>query len=257
VLFDPFTIIAQIVNFAILAFALKHFLYDRVIRAMDEREASIALRLAEADERKAAAAEEAESFRRRRRELDDRDAELLEEARATAERRRLRLLEEARNAVDDERRRWERALRAERDELHEELRRRAAREVVEVSRRALADLAGADLEHQALDRALDRLAADDEVRDELLGGADRADTVTVRTAFVLAEDDRARVTDRLRDIGRGEEWRVRFEHVPDLVLGVEFQRGGTAVGWHADDYLRRLGAAFEDLAVDPGDDDDD
>ena len=41
-LIDPFTVIAQIVNFAILAFVLKHFLYDRVIDAMDRREASIA-----------------------------------------------------------------------------------------------------------------------------------------------------------------------------------------------------------------------
>jgi hypothetical protein len=48
VLIDPFTVIAQIVNFAILAFALKRLLYDRVIQAMDAREASIAARLDDA-----------------------------------------------------------------------------------------------------------------------------------------------------------------------------------------------------------------
>ena len=58
-LIDPFTVIAQIVNFAILAFLLKHFLYDRVIDAMDRREASIAERLSEAEQREATAHVEA------------------------------------------------------------------------------------------------------------------------------------------------------------------------------------------------------
>ena len=44
-LIDPFTVIAQIVNFAILAIVLKYVLYDRVIAAMDRREESIAERL--------------------------------------------------------------------------------------------------------------------------------------------------------------------------------------------------------------------
>jgi F-type H+-transporting ATPase subunit b len=38
VLIDWFTVVAQIVNFLILVALLKHFLYDRIIRAMDKRE---------------------------------------------------------------------------------------------------------------------------------------------------------------------------------------------------------------------------
>ena len=36
---DWFTLLAQIVNFLLLVWLLKHFLYGRVVRAMDEREA--------------------------------------------------------------------------------------------------------------------------------------------------------------------------------------------------------------------------
>jgi F-type H+-transporting ATPase subunit b len=35
---DWFTLVAQIANFLILVALLKHFLYNRIIKAMDERE---------------------------------------------------------------------------------------------------------------------------------------------------------------------------------------------------------------------------
>ena len=50
-LFDPFTMIAQLINFVVLVVALRHFLYKPVIDAMDERENKIAQRLTDADER--------------------------------------------------------------------------------------------------------------------------------------------------------------------------------------------------------------
>ena len=46
-LIDWFTVVAQIVNFLVLVALMKHFLYGRLLRAIDEREAGIAARLAE------------------------------------------------------------------------------------------------------------------------------------------------------------------------------------------------------------------
>lgn len=246
-LIDPFTVLAQIVNFAILAWALKRFLYDRVIDAMDRREDAIAARVREAEHREAqalAAKEEyqqlVEGFERERREL-------VADARTEAHRHRRQLLDEARAEVDEERRRWARGLQAEKGELHRELRRRTAEEVVAVSRSTLADLAGADLERLVVRRGLDHLAAADAVRAALAEDIDGAPSMTVRTAFEPDPDLRREVEERLRAMGLGAERAVRFEVDSELVLGIELQGDGTTVSWNAEDYLDRLGDAVEEV----------
>lgn len=250
-LLDPFTIIAQIVNFTILMVALKHFLYHRVIDAMDEREASIAARLHDADHREAAAAAEADEYRDSRQALEDQRQEFLDHARSQADRHQRQLLAEARVEVESERRRWEHALELEKHELQHELQRRTAYEVVELARRALSDLAGTDLEAVVLQLALDHLEVEKESSAELFAEAAISADFTVRTAFPIPHDQRTRLLDRLHSLGLGPDRRVIFTHDSDLILGVEFQSAGTAVSWHVDDYVDRLAATVHRLIDGP------
>lgn len=246
-LIDPFTIIAQIVNFAILAVALKYFLYDRVIEVMDRREASIAARLAQAEQSATEAHAEAVEYRQRREALDHERRHLLDEARAEADQHRQRLLDQARFDVDDERRRWHSGLRAEQHDLEIELRRRSAEEVVELSRRALADLARVDIETDVLNQALDHLSSSSEARAALLRDRDASTPLTVRTAFALDNQQRGRVGQRLRELGIAAEADIHFEQDMELLVGVEFRTDGTSVSWNAADYLDRLGVSLDVL----------
>ena len=145
-LIDPFTVIAQIVNFVILAFALKIVLYDRVIRAMDTREELIAPRLEEAEDRETEASTMADDFRHRSEDIEEQRQDYIDRARAEASHQHQLLLDQARIAVDEERQRWKRALQSEQHEFHRELQQRATTEVLALSRRVLGDLADADLE---------------------------------------------------------------------------------------------------------------
>jgi F-type H+-transporting ATPase subunit b len=242
VLIDPFTIVAQIVNFVILAVALKHFLYDRVIEAMDDREAAIAQRLSDAAEREAEASTERTEYQERN-ELFDRERRvLLEQVRTEASGDRQRLLEGSRTEAEEERRRWRRALDAERHELEHEVRRRTADEVSALSRRALLDLGGADIEEAVIRIGLDRLALaeSEEVRSELFGDQAESEAITVRTAFGLTTEQRVDVADRLRSIGAGPHRSIEFETDPHLVFGIELRSDGTSVNWNASDYLDEL-----------------
>lgn len=252
-LFDPFTMIAQLVNFAVLVLALRYFLYGRVIAAMDEREEKIAARLSDAAEREAEAEAAGESYRCRERELDQRSEELLGAAERSAAERRSELVDQARRDVEDQRQRWLQGLRRERDDLERELRRRVGTEVLELGRRALGDLADADLERRALDKALDQLGSDESARTALFGAPDdpeRPAVIQVRLGFA-AQVDRDHLSARLRELGMGEDQAVEIEHAPDAVLGVELRTDGTAVAWNVDDYLDRLGAMIDEL-VDQG-----
>jgi F-type H+-transporting ATPase subunit b len=248
-LIDPFTVIAQIVNFAILAVVLKYLLYDRVIEAMDRREASIAERLSEAEQREATAQDEAEQLREEREQLDRRRQELLDEARSAAGEHRDQLIERARTEVEEERMRWERGLRAEQREFRADLQRHTVEEVMELSRRALSDLARVDLEGAVVDRALEHLASRDDERDAIFVGDDRNQSLTVRTAFDVPDAERRTIEARLREMGLDAARPVRFERDPELVLGVEFRGDGTAVSWNAADYLAQLSARLDELAT--------
>lgn len=253
-LIDPFTIIAQIVNFAILAVALKLVLYDRVIAAMDAREASIAERLEQAAARETEAAGEAQAYQRRREDLQARREELIDQARRAAHEHQQELLEEARSEVDDERRRWQRALRAEQEELHRELQLQATEQIIEIARGVLRDLADTELETHVIDSALARLAADAGSRRALFDPA-AGTPLKVRTALALGDDHRRMMVERLHAAGLDERRAVRFEQDPDLLLGVEFHGDGTAVSWCAEDYLSQLSSRVDELideSVGPG-----
>jgi F-type H+-transporting ATPase subunit b len=248
-LIDPFTVIAQIVNFAILAIVLKYVLYDRVIAAMDRREESIAERLDDAERREATAQDEAELLREEREALDRRRQELLEEARSAAAMHHEELTDRARAEVEAERARWERGLQAEQREFRSDLQRHTVEEVVGLSRRALSDLASVDLERAVIDRALEHLARHRDERDDIFVADDRNPFLTVRTASEIPEAERREITDRLREMGLDAGRRVRFECDPELVLGVEFRGDGTAVSWNAADFLTQLSATLDELAA--------
>ena len=248
-LLDPFTIVAQIVNFVVLVVALKLLLYDRVIAAMDARESAITERLEQAAEREERAEELAEEHRREQRRFERERDQLLDEARHEADAHRRELLEAARVEVEEQRQRWRHGLDREKEHLHRELGRRTAREVLDLTRSAMADLADTELEGRVLELALAHLSEDDSARDCLTGDAG---VLTVHTAFPVGAH-RQWVLDRLDELGLAEHRQVDFEHDERLVLGVEFTADGSAVAWNVADYLGGLAAMLDDLLDEDGD----
>src|SRR5690606_34903035 len=77
VLIDWFTVIAQIVNFLILVWLLKRFLYQPILRALDAREKRVAAELAAADEKEQEAEKERDKFRQKNDEFEQQRSVLL------------------------------------------------------------------------------------------------------------------------------------------------------------------------------------
>ena len=69
-LIDWFTVIAQVVNFLILVWLLKRFLYHPILDAIDAREQRIAKELADAAKKMAAAEKERDEFQHKKSELE-------------------------------------------------------------------------------------------------------------------------------------------------------------------------------------------
>src|SRR5271169_4300500 len=147
-LIDWFTVGAQALNFIILVWLLKRFLYKPILHAVDAREQRIAAELADADAKKAEAQKERDEFQHKNEEFDQQRAALLSKATDEANAERQRLLDEARKAADALSAKRQESLKADANNLNEAIGRKTQQEVFAIARKALTDLATTSLEER-------------------------------------------------------------------------------------------------------------
>ena len=214
-LIDWFTVGAQAVNFLILVWLMKRFLYKPILNAIEEREKRIATELANADEKKADARKEEDEFKHKNEEFDQERAALLKKATDEAQAERLRLLEEARQAAAALSLKLRETARNEEQTLHQAIRQRTQQEVFAIARKALTDLATTSLEErmgEVFTRRLREMSG--QAKAGLAGALKTAsDPAVVRSAFDLPAEQRAAIQNALNETFSAEV-RVRFETAP-------------------------------------------
>jgi F-type H+-transporting ATPase subunit b len=247
-LIDWFTVAAQIVNFLILMWLLKRFLYKPILDAIDARENRIATELADAAEKQTQAAQERDAFRQKNDDFDQQRDNLLSKAKDEAEAERHRLVDEARQAAEALRAKRQEALHRERQSLNHELSRRTREEVFAIARQTLKDLAETSLEERMVEAFTRRLRELDSEAQEDLAKALRAspDPVRVRSAFELAPEQQGAIRNTLHEVFSAEI-QVRFETEPDVISGIELTAGGQKVAWSIAEYLASLETGVDEL----------
>jgi F-type H+-transporting ATPase subunit b len=237
---DWLTVAAQVVNFLILVYLLKRFLYQPVIDAMSRREQRITDRLQESREREEQAEHERERLHRRLEQLEARRDEIMDQAREKAEQERQRLLDEARDESEAARKRWRGQAEDEKDRFLEGLRRETTQGFEQLARKALTDLADAALEEQVVRRFIARLdALDEDVRRQLASASDDEQALEVRTSFALAKAQRRQLAEAIRQ-KLGVERDLVYRESSELLCGIELGVGGRRIGWSLGEYLDRF-----------------
>ena len=247
-LLDWFTIGAQVLNFLILVWLMKHFLYKPILNAIDAREKLIAKELADADAKKSEAQKERDEFQKKNEEFDQQRAALLTKATDEAKAERLRLLEEARKAADALSAKRQESLVNDAHNLNQAISRLTQKEVFAITRKALTDLATTSLEErmgEVFDRRLRELNGQAK---NVLGEAlkKNSEPVLIRSTFDLPEAQRAAIRNALNETFSAEI-HIRFETSPDLVSGIELSANGQKVGWTIADYLASLEKGIGEL----------
>lgn len=247
-LIDWFTVGAQALNFLILVWLMKHFLYKPIRNAIDEREKRIAAELADADAKRAEAKKERDEFQRKNEEFDQGRAALFGKVTEEAKAERQRLIEEARKAADILSAKRQETLRNDAHNLNQTIGRRAQKEVFAIARKTLTDLAEWSLEARIGDVFIRRLREMDGPAKQGLAEALRtaSEPALARSAFDLPAEQRAAIQSALNETFSAEV-RVRFETAPDLVSGIELTTNGQKVAWSIADYLASLEKGVEEL----------
>ncbi len=247
-LVDWFTVAAQALNFLILVWLMKRFLYKPILQAIDEREKRIAAELAEADAKKAEAKKERDAFRSKNEEFDKQRAAMLSQATDEAQAERGRLLDEARSAADALSSKRRERLENEQRDLHQAIALRAQQEVFAISRKVLADLAATALEERLCSVFVDRLRELDDKAKQGLGEAltSASDPAIVRSVLELPAVQRSAIRNALNEMFSAEI-HVQFETAPGLIGGIELTANGQKVAWSIEDYLTSMERAVNGL----------
>jgi F-type H+-transporting ATPase subunit b len=248
-LIDWFTVGAQALNFLILVWLMKRFLYQPILHAIDEREKRIAAELSDADVKKAEAQKERDEFQNKNEEFDQQRAELLSKATIDAKAERQRLLDEARQAADALSAKRQETLKNDAHLLNQAISRRTQQEVFAIARKALTDLATTSLEERLGEVFTRRLREMDGQAKEGLAEALKTaiEPSLVRSAFDLPAEQRAVIQNALNETFSAEV-HIRFETAPDLISGIEFTTAnGQKVAWSIADYLVSLEKGVDEL----------
>lgn len=228
---DWFTVAAQMVNFLLLVLLLRHFFYKRLLNAIDTREQRIALQLAEADQKNRQAAQDVERARAETERIQQQRNQMLAEGKQRADHEHDEMYQQAQTSVKQIETKWREDLEREKAVYFEQIRTRAAAEIVAIARRALSDLACADLQQCAVNSFLSSLPA-------INGGSWHGDVV-IRSAAELAPATQIQIEEALRSRTNGNT-RIRFECSPQMAWGVELSTNGTRIGWNPENYIKDL-----------------
>jgi F-type H+-transporting ATPase subunit b len=253
-LIDWFTVAAQVLNFLILVWLLKRYLYKPVLDAIDAREMRIKSELADAAGKQAEAQTERESLRTKNAAFDAERAGLMAAAAEQGTAERSRLMGEARQEAGGLRAQYAQALRADEARLGGQISRLAQEQVFAAARQALTDLCDTRVEDRIADAFLHRLRAMDAGNKALLATAfgSAADAALVRSSIELSAEQRTAIQKTLNTVFAADI-PLRFDTNPDVICGIELSVGGQKLSWSVAEYLdaleRKVGELVDGEAV--------
>jgi F-type H+-transporting ATPase subunit b len=217
---------------------------------MERRKQSVAEQLDEARAREQKAAEKIQRYQDMSAKLKKNCDAILATAKKEATAKKKVFIEEARLEAIKKRDDWQRQANEEKQEFIRNLRNRATETIQAIARKALRELASADLEKQVVNTFIKRLnALDIKVWESL---QDSSEPLIVSSAFKL---DSAIKTHLTRVIHEHLSPIIEVDYIEstELVLGIELTRGGQRLSWNLSNHLDELNNCIEEAitSIDP------
>jgi F-type H+-transporting ATPase subunit b len=237
-LIDWFTVIAQMVNFLILVWLLKRFLYQPILNAIDTREKGIASKLADAEAKVSDAHKQQEEFEAKNKTFDEQRDAMKTKAETDAKAEYDRLIGDAQKQADSLRASEAASLKDDQTHQAVAIRRMAQDQVFAITRKTLSDLATVSLEErigEVFTRRLREMNASD--KDEM-GAALKAspEASLIRSTFNLPDEQKSAIQNALNETFSAVI-RVRYETDASTVSGIELTAQGQKLSWSISSYL--------------------
>jgi|LSQX01.3.fsa_nt_gb F-type H+-transporting ATPase subunit b len=250
---DTFTVIAQIINFLILVLLLKKFLFNKIMGIIDEREEQIKEQIENTEKQQKDAEEEIKKQRKIREKMEENWDNDLAQMKKELQAKREKMMEESRQAVNEEEKDWKNSILKQRNAFLKELKELSCQQVCQISRKVLADLANEKLENQLIDSFLQQLedTKDNNGQGFQLSDLDAKQVIEINTAFQLQKKEKEKITDRLKRFFQ-DEIDISFKESEDLICGIELRAKGKKISWSIESYLNSLEKNLQKLFEEVG-----
>ncbi|MEO8474251.1 MAG: F0F1 ATP synthase subunit B [Chryseolinea sp.] len=236
-----FTVIAQVINFVLLVWLLRKFLYKPILDAVKEREKKIVDQLREADDKKTSSQKQEEDFRKQQQDFNQQKQTLMDQAVSDANAEKQKMLDNARVEANALRERMEKASRESQEADHVERTEKTQRRVFDITRKALADIASVSLEEQSAAKFIQRFSAlrDEEKKQFVDAFKSNANTILVRSAFELPPKQQGEISNAVDEVLHTNV-QLQFRTAPEIISGIELSTNGYKLAWSFTEYLNTL-----------------
>ncbi|WP_166423666.1 F0F1 ATP synthase subunit B [Paraglaciecola sp. 20A4] len=249
---DWFTVVAQGINFLILLWLLKRFLYRPIIDGLDARESKIAGILADAESKEKQALGLQNQYEQKLKLIEQQGTQIVDSAKQEAEISAKNIIDEARLSADDLLKKRLTALQQEISQSKQGVLQESMREVYALCRKVLGDLADKELENMLFEKLIQRLNTlqerqISELKNALAGSGNR---VLVRSVFSLNNAQLSLLQECLQNnfvADKTLKIELTQSLVPHLISGVELTLNGWKISWSAHDYLTELQQQIESV----------
>lgn len=233
-----FTFVAQLVNFFVLVWLLKRFLYKPILEAIDERERLISTQLKNAQEREAEATYEKTELQKKNEQFEQDKKRLMEKTIAEINNQRDRLIEEARNDATDLREKLEISLIELQEQKKEALMQKTIQEVFALAKTTLQSLASVRLEEFIVAEFIEKVSNLDtqEQREFIEALSANFNSISVCSAFELSEKQKSELKQAFYTL-LNVDVVVEFSIKPDVICGIELTSNGFKLAWNITDYV--------------------
>lgn len=245
-LIDWFTVGAQLLNFFILVWLMKRFLYQPILTAIDAREKSIADKLAAADAISNQANAAKAEFAQKNQEFAQQRGALMQQATAAADTERQHLLDAARQDAIKLANKHQLALKKQQHALAQSISQQVQQEVFAITTQVLRDLASAELEAQIVAIFIQRLRSMNPSQVQTLKAAlgKPTEPISVRSNYPLTAAAKQLITTELasllNDNALNKSSALQFSTSTQVICGIELDIPGFKVGWSVAEYLTAL-----------------
>lgn len=232
---DWLTVIAQIINFLVLVWLLKKFLYRPILDGIEARQKDIAQRISKAESAQALANQAEADFRAAKAQCLAEQEHLLDTAMKKTQAQRDVLIHQAHQQISDEREQAKLQLQQEKLAFIQQLRQSALNDLLQVSKKLLEDLADEALENAIARQLVQRMHSIlPELRSSTLGHQQGE----IRSGLALSEESQTLLTQELAQLL--PQIQFSFANSAQANLGISLHIGGVEVVWTIDSYLDEL-----------------
>ena len=233
-LINWFTVLAQIVNFLILIFLLKRFLYGPITKAMEERKKKIATAIEQADSAEKKAKQHSEELAGEKQKFLDAKEQKLAEAEKEIREKQDKSLKKARLEVEDLRQTWMDQLTEDKAAFLHKLKGEITSQLMRIGEKVLRDLANEKLERQVITIFLKKVSEDDLFQSQAISGK-----LLIQSGFKIDNEQSESIRKQLSEYFQGAQT-IQFQVIEEIGIGIRIKAGDRKVEWNLANYLGGL-----------------